>query len=346
MSYRSDCSRLEALRDSLKYCLTSLGRSLPAVEMPAVQWQHDRQHRARDRRCDESFHDEQGDLVLAPTDVAEVGVGHLARAVDDAAHDGDLDALQVRRLRCLMRAVVSSRSNSVRPHDGQEMNSVRVMRTRAACRMPNAEAARIERGRARSTSIEARHRCRRTADRRGPRRTRAGGASACGPRVGREGRSVDRSVPRLANRAARQPHVASNGDGRPRDRASSIRWLRPRPSAGQTRDLQGKVHRVLRRCRPDQLRKPRSSPIGACGQAQEAFAMAARCRGPSGVDEPNEGGGGGRRREPARVVIIAELSRARTVRARADSATASARRAPCDCRRAARASSIFHRTRG
>ena len=32
-------------------------------------------------------------------DVAEIRVGHLARAVDDAAHDGDLDALQVPGLR-------------------------------------------------------------------------------------------------------------------------------------------------------------------------------------------------------------------------------------------------------
>ncbi len=39
--------------------------------------------------------DEEGDLARAPAHVAEVGVGHLARAVDDAAHDGDLDALQV-----------------------------------------------------------------------------------------------------------------------------------------------------------------------------------------------------------------------------------------------------------
>ena len=35
-------------------------------------------------------------------------------------------------VRALMRAVVSSRSNNVRPHEGQEMNSVFVMRTRAA----------------------------------------------------------------------------------------------------------------------------------------------------------------------------------------------------------------------
>ena len=41
------------------------------------------------------FADEEGDLVLAPADVAEVGVGHLAGAVHDAAHHGDLESLQV-----------------------------------------------------------------------------------------------------------------------------------------------------------------------------------------------------------------------------------------------------------
>src|SRR6478736_2143992 len=39
------------------------------------------------------------DLARRAADVAEVRVGHLARAVHDAAHDGDLYALEVAGLR-------------------------------------------------------------------------------------------------------------------------------------------------------------------------------------------------------------------------------------------------------
>ncbi len=35
------------------------------------------------------------DFVGGAADVAEIGVGHFAGAVDDAAHDGDFDAFQV-----------------------------------------------------------------------------------------------------------------------------------------------------------------------------------------------------------------------------------------------------------
>ena len=40
--------------------------------------------------------DVEVDLVRRSADVAEVGIAHLARTVDDAAHDGDLHALEVR----------------------------------------------------------------------------------------------------------------------------------------------------------------------------------------------------------------------------------------------------------
>src|SRR5216683_90847 len=39
---------------------------------------------------DDLFAHVQVDVAWRAADVAEVGVGHLARAVDDAAHDGDL----------------------------------------------------------------------------------------------------------------------------------------------------------------------------------------------------------------------------------------------------------------
>src|SRR5262245_30929640 len=45
---------------------------------------------------DEVLPDEERDLVRAPADVAEVGVGHLAGSVHDAPHDGDLETLEVR----------------------------------------------------------------------------------------------------------------------------------------------------------------------------------------------------------------------------------------------------------
>ena len=41
------------------------------------------------------FADEEVDFVGRAAHVAEVGVGQLAEAVDDAAHDGDFDAAQV-----------------------------------------------------------------------------------------------------------------------------------------------------------------------------------------------------------------------------------------------------------
>ena len=48
---------------------------------------------------DVEFHgglaDVEVDLAGRAADVAEIGVGHFAGAVDDAAHDGDLDALEV-----------------------------------------------------------------------------------------------------------------------------------------------------------------------------------------------------------------------------------------------------------
>ena len=39
----------------------------------------------------------EGDFASAGTDVAIVGIGHFARAVDDAAHDADLQAHEVAR---------------------------------------------------------------------------------------------------------------------------------------------------------------------------------------------------------------------------------------------------------
>ena len=48
---------------------------------------------------DAGFADVEIDLSRGAADVAEVGVGHLARAVDDTAHDRDLDAFEMAGLR-------------------------------------------------------------------------------------------------------------------------------------------------------------------------------------------------------------------------------------------------------
>jgi len=46
-----------------------------------------------------AFHDffafVQGNFSRSTSHIAEIGIGHFARAVDDAAHDGDLHAFQV-----------------------------------------------------------------------------------------------------------------------------------------------------------------------------------------------------------------------------------------------------------
>src|SRR5271169_4952569 len=48
-----------------------------------------------DVEFDGGFADVEVDLAGRAADVAEVGIGHFAGAVDDATHDGDLDALEV-----------------------------------------------------------------------------------------------------------------------------------------------------------------------------------------------------------------------------------------------------------
>mmetsp|Transcript_18965 Transcript_18965/g.48520 ORF Transcript_18965/g.48520 Transcript_18965/m.48520 type:complete len:498 (+) Transcript_18965:325-1818(+) len=79
----------------------------------------------RDGTLHDRFADIEVDLARRAADVAEVGVGHLAGAVDDAAHDRDRDAGQVARalgdLRCHLlqveeRAAAAGARDELRLH--------------------------------------------------------------------------------------------------------------------------------------------------------------------------------------------------------------------------------------
>src|SRR5205823_3220691 len=49
----------------------------------------------RDVKLDRGLADVEVDLAWRAADVAEIGIGHFAGAVDDAAHDGDFHAFEM-----------------------------------------------------------------------------------------------------------------------------------------------------------------------------------------------------------------------------------------------------------
>ncbi len=179
-------------------------------------------------------------------------------------------------VRAAMRSVVSCRSNSVRPHDGQETNSVFVTRTPAACRMPNSSRSRSA---ASSGAVSA------TASPMPSAQQRAEHASRVRSRTSSSSLVSERAASRSTGRRSpsRSSWATSAAVGAHRVVPGHRLVERAMPLRSGVRPVEGRLGRVehghrARRRRPASRRRPTPSDGGRRRRGRSAPARARRRR--------------------------------------------------------------------